>query len=474
MLSAGRLGRLPGPLALALAAAVAAAGMAASPVAAANRIFTIAGRGPDRGALPFGDFGGDGGIATDAQLATPTDVDVSPRGVILVADAENGRVRRVGRRGAIRTVAGGGSLDAASAERATEARLAFPVAVELLPDGGFVVADSEGSRVLRIRRNGSISVLAGTGHRGFAGDRGPATQADFRYPSDVVRTPDGGILIADTGNQRVRRVEPNGTVHTVAGDGTFGYSGDGAPATSASFRAPTGVALDSRGGILVTDSENDRIRRVGPNGIVRTVAGSGHRGFRGDGGAAVAARLYEPLSSAARGAQILIADTGNNRVRKVGKRGVIATLAGRGGAGGFAGDGGPAVGARLRTPTAAVPDPLGGVVLADTDNNVVRFVASARTRRLALALRRRITRKSGCPVGVPYRVTRAAAVSATLRRGERRRRVEDHAGKGANVVSLGKPRAGRYTLRLLVRAPDGQTTSHAALLTIERERRRDC
>ncbi len=164
----------------------------------------------------------------------------------------------------------------------------------------------------------SISTVAGTGTAGFAGDGGAATSAQLNSPLGVAASADGGFLIADASNHRVRRVSPAGTISTVAGTATAGFAGDGGPATSAQLNFPVGVAASADGGFLIADNGNDRVRKVSPAGTISTVAGNGTFGFSGDGGAATSAQLNFPAGVAASAdGDYLIADTNNNRVRRV-------------------------------------------------------------------------------------------------------------------------------------------------------------
>src|SRR5262249_41168759 len=158
--------------------------------------------------------------------------------------------------------------------------------------------------------DGIITTVAGTGRQGFSGDGGKATSARLSLPLGVAAASDGGFLIADLGSQRIRRVAPDGTITTVAGTGTRGFGGDGGAATSALLANPSGVAILPGGGFLISDTSNHRVRRVGPDGSISTVAGSGTAGFSGDGGSATSARLSSPAGvGVTRTGGILIADT---------------------------------------------------------------------------------------------------------------------------------------------------------------------
>jgi len=180
------------------------------------------------------------------------------------------------------------------------------------------VADTGNNRV-RVIRQGVISTFAGNGTAGFSGDGGPATQAALSGPLDIALAPDRvALYIADTGNNRVRRVAPDGTITTVAGNGSAGFSGDGGPATQAALNAPSGVAVDPGGNLYIADTANHRVRRVAPDGTITTVAGSDTATAVGDGGPAGQARLVSPWGLAADAdGNLYIADQGDNRVREI-------------------------------------------------------------------------------------------------------------------------------------------------------------
>jgi NHL repeat len=299
---------------------------AAAPAGAAtNTISTVAGRGS------FG-FSGDGGPATAAELAGPIGVAATPDGGVLIADKDNERVRRVSSAGTITRVAGNG-IEGFSGDGgpATDAKLSSPTGVAATPDGGLLIADFGNSRVRYVTPAGTITTIAGNGTPGFSGDGGPATAAQLSYPFGLAVTADGGVLIADYGNSRVRYVTPAGTITTVAGNGSQGFSGDGGPATDAELKGPTGVAATPDGSVLIADQYNQRVRRVSPDGTITTVAGNGIEGFSGDGGPATAAQLSYPYGVAVTAdGGVLIADYANYRVRYVTPAGTITTVAGNG------------------------------------------------------------------------------------------------------------------------------------------------
>ena len=224
----------------------------------------------------------------------------------------------------------------------------------------------------------TIDTFAGNGTIGYSGDNGPATSAQLNQPWGVAVDAAGNVYIADTVNNRIRKVA-NGVISTVAGNGTLGYSGDDGPATSAQLSWPAGVAVDSAGNLYVADQNNNRIRKVS-NGVITTVAGNGTPGYSGDNGPATSAKLYGPKGVAVDSAgNLYIADTSNQRIRKV-LNGVIATAAGNGpdlyGNGGYSGDNGPATSARLNQPWGVAVDFAGNLFIADYGNNRIRKVSN--------------------------------------------------------------------------------------------------
>jgi hypothetical protein len=354
-------------LLLAVSGALVGTGTTA-PAAVAGAITTVAGTG-------VGGFSGDGGPAIRAQIDNPSGIEPLPDGGFLFADLNNNTVRRVSATGTITTVAGNGVPGfSGDGGAATAAKLNFPTDVEPTPDGGFLIADGNNFRIRRVSAGGTITTIAGRGSEDAPfGDGGPATAAAF-YPAYVVLNRNG-YLISDTANNQVREVLADGTIRTVAGKGRGSYGGDGGPATAAGLDAPGGIAPTPDGGFLVADTANQRIRRVSATGTITTVAGTGKRGFSGDGGPATRSRLNDPYSvSLTANGGFLIADQLNSRIRRVSADGTIRTLAGNGIADTF-GDGGPPTLAALFGPLDVASTPDGGFLIADSDNNLVRKVA---------------------------------------------------------------------------------------------------
>ena len=290
-------------------------------------IRTVAGKGCIACAL------GDGGPALDAALDLISGVAVGADGSVYLSSSGQSRVRRVTPDGIIATVAGNGTPGSAGdGGPATQAQLQMPRGLAFGPDGSLYIAEQAGNRVRRVRPDGTITPVAGTGALGFSGDGGPATQAELRYPFSVSVAADGTLYIADTNNHRIRRVGTDGIITTAVGDGTAGSGGDGGPAALARLREPRGVVALPDGGLLVVDTANNRLRRVDANGVITTFAGTGTAGVSGDEGPAVAARLQGPMAAtAAPDGAVVVADEFGYRLRRIGNDGVIHHLAGTGG-----------------------------------------------------------------------------------------------------------------------------------------------
>jgi DNA-binding beta-propeller fold protein YncE len=290
---------------------------------------------------------GDGGPATLAQLNGPTGVAVDAAGGILVVDASN-RVRRIAY-GTITTIAGSGVPGQVSqglplpedGGPALDAQMNDPIGVAIDRDGNILIADALYHRIRRVTPEGTITTIAGNGIPSFLGDGGPATAANLQYPTGVALDHDGNLFIADAANHRIRRIDPDGTITTVAGTGGAGFAGDGGPATEATLHKPTGVAVSRKGELFIADEYNHRIRRVGPHGRISTIAGAtefppNYDGlvpgdYGGDGGPATEAFLNFPTEVLLDGDQnVLIADSSNYRVRSVDRDGIITTIAGGG------------------------------------------------------------------------------------------------------------------------------------------------
>ena len=380
-------------------------------------ITTVAGTG-------VAGFSGDGGPATQAELSFPTAIALSSTGALLIADGGNRRVREVSPTGTITTVAGNGTLGlSGDGGPATQAGLSeplgvaagpggiyvadawndvvrrilpsgvietvagaadglqFPVAVALNAAGDIFVADWS-NRVIEVTPSGAARTVAGTGVAGFSGDGGPAVKAELDRPSGLAVAPNGDLYIADSGNNRVRMVSPNGIITTIAGTGVAGFSGDGGPAVKAELNDPEGLAIGPGGGLYIADSHNQRIREVLPGGAIRTVAGNGEVGYTGEGVPALSAALNYPAGVALDSSgNLYVADDGECDVDEVSAAtGDLTTIAGWTPANGvtptcgYVGPGGTGM---LNHPTSVAVDPGVGIVIADSLNNRVRLLPAS-------------------------------------------------------------------------------------------------
>ena len=259
--------------------------------------------------------------------------------------------------------------------------LSTPAQAVSVPIGGpqGVAVDAAGNAyftssnaIFKLDQSGVLTRVAGNSRYGYSGDGGPATSAQLAVscfylicgsgPNGLAVDASGNIFVADTGNNRIRRVSPDGVITTVAGAGGRGYSGDGGPALSAQLGAPVGVAVDGTGNLFVADLFNSRIRRVSSNGIITTVAGNGSEGFSGDGGPATSAALHPVGVAADNAGSLFVAD--QRGIRKISSSGIITTVAGNGTTG-FSGDGGPASSAALSFPTGVAMDSAGNLFIVD-------------------------------------------------------------------------------------------------------------
>ncbi len=347
----------------------------------ATSIQTVAGRYPSG-------FSGDGGAATDAMLYRPWDVGVARDGSFYIVDSWNNRIRRVSATGIITTVAGNstGGYDGDEIP-ATQAGLKRPRGIALGPNGSYYIADSGNHRIRYVDPAGFIHTIAGTGTAGFSGDGGQATDAQLNTPSAVALGPDGHLYVADTNNHRIRQISPDGVIVTIAGTGTPGFSGDDGPAYNAQLNYPFGVEVGPAGVVYIADQNNYRVRRIGTNGIITTLAGGGSRNADGIPATQVSLDFVQALAVDAGGNVYFAHSSGSNagRVRLVTPDGIMHSVAG-GNSGLFCtnaagldiGDGGPAVNSRLCGPTGlgVLPSdgPAAKLYIADTQYERVRQI----------------------------------------------------------------------------------------------------
>ena len=348
-----------------------------------RNISTIAGTGT-AGTL------GDGLQATMAQLAGPVTVlgdgtrgfylaqngAVHPANILPYENVGN-KVRHVDSSGTISTVAGTGLVgESGDGGPAIAAELDVPWGLALDDAGNLLISDSYGGKVRQVV-SGTITTAVGTGNPDFGGDGGSALNSALNVPRHLSFDASGAAYFADLYNNRIRRIDPNGIITTVAGNGSNGFNGDGAAlATSLSY--PFAVVSAPDGSLVFSDSGNNRVRRLA-GGNITTIAGIGIAGYAGDGGPAVAAALNTPDGLLYKSdGTLLIADSGNNVIRAVSPSGTITTVAGTGSAG-YSGDRGPAIYAGLNTPVELLADSGGGYWIADFYNRRVRYVNSSGT-----------------------------------------------------------------------------------------------
>jgi sugar lactone lactonase YvrE len=347
-------------------------------LAATGDISTLAGTG-------ISGYNGDDVAGTSARLALPRGVAMDDDGNVYIADLSNNRVRRVDAvTGVITTVAGTGTYGYnGDGILATSAQLAEPAGVAIDGAGNLYIADNSNNRIRRVDAvSGLITTVAGNGDDGLNADGIDATTARLSAPQGVAIDSAGHLFIADTFHSRVRRVDAStGLISTIAGTGEYGYNGDDIAATAAQFRFVWGIALDADDNLYIADSWSHRVRRVdATSGVVTTVAGTGVEGFGGDGAAATAAQLDSPYAVAVDpDGNLFIADTMNQRIRRVDSTtGLIITVAGTGVAG-FNGDGIPAATAQLAQPWGLALDADGSLLISDATNFRVRWVETPDT-----------------------------------------------------------------------------------------------
>jgi sugar lactone lactonase YvrE len=319
---------------------------------------------------------GEGTAATGANLFSSNGLALDANGNLYIADSGNHRVRKVGLDGIISTVAGNGTAGfSGDGAAAKNAQLNYPVNLAFTASGDLLIADYGNHRIRRVAADGVISTIAGTGTEGSAGDGAAATAAQLNNPIGLAVGADGSVFIGDAQNHRVRKIGTGGIISTVAGNGTAGFAGDGAAATSAQLNFPGALAIDAAGNLFIADYANNRVRKLATDGVITTYAGTGTAGFTGDAGVATAAQLSGPFALAIGGnGSLLIADQNNGRIRRVGADGVIKTVAG---GAATTGDINDALRAFLSAPSGIVRNAAGQYWISDRGNHIVRKVAGS-------------------------------------------------------------------------------------------------
>ncbi|MEO7804525.1 MAG: NHL repeat-containing protein, partial [Actinomycetota bacterium] len=327
------------------------------------------------------------GSSTDASLNRPSGIAYDQLGNLFVADTYSHRIRKVSRSGLITTVAGNGVPGfTGDGGLATSASLNTPTGIAVDSAGTLYISDTGNHRVRRVAF-GTISTFAGNGAAGYSGE-GLAIIVSLNSPIGLAVDPSNNLYIADSGNNRVRKVSASGFISTLAGNGTAGFSGDSSLAVIAQLNSPSGVAADAMGNVFIADTNNHRVRQVTVGLVITTMAGNGFAGYSGDGGPAAAAQLNSPFGLAVDSlGSVYVADRDNHRVRQLklfvafsappvrSSAGYVAnTFAGNGSAS-FSGDGGPATLAGLRSPNSIAVDPTGLIAFSDSDNYRVRGVS---------------------------------------------------------------------------------------------------
>ncbi|HEY3839701.1 MAG TPA: SMP-30/gluconolactonase/LRE family protein [Bryobacteraceae bacterium] len=339
-------------------------------VATAAEIKTIAGNGQ-------AGFSGDGGAAASAQLNNPYGLRIGPDGAMYLCEIGNHRIRRVDlKTGKISTFAGTGEKGySGDGGPATQARMNEPYEVVFDRGGNLFFTDMQVHAIRRIdRKTGIITTVAGTGEPGFSGDGGPATKAQLRQPHSIAIAPDGGLLICDIGNNRIRRVDlQSGTMTTFAGTGEKKPTPDGAPLEGTPLNGPRALDVDDHGNLWLVLREGNAIYRIDPKANkIYHAAGTGEKGYTGDGGDAKVAKFNGPKGISWSPKGIFIADTENHVIRKLDeKTGVITSVAGSG-TRGDGPDGNDPLKCQLARPHGILATRDGTVYIDDSENHRLR------------------------------------------------------------------------------------------------------
>jgi sugar lactone lactonase YvrE len=331
-----------------------------------------------------GGYVGDGGAATQAALYYPHHIAKDRAGNLYITEFEGHRIRKVTPGGVISTYAGTGfSGYSGDGGPATKAQLFYPAGITFDANGNLIFADGGSSTVRKITRAGIISTIAGNGVFGYSGDGGPAIQANLGQPWSVIYDKNGNLLIGDIGDNVVRKVDSAGIITTYAGNGTVGYSGDGGPATQATMDGTSGLALDPANNLYIADRFNHVVRRVlASTGIISTFAGNGQPGYSGDGGQATLASIGNPRGLSYSSGTLYISNGGRATLRSVAiSTQTISTYAGS--FFGYDGDGNPLLSSEFSTPTGMLFGGNNSFEIGDMGNMRVRALESGVLQTIA-------------------------------------------------------------------------------------------
>jgi len=323
-------------------------------------------------------YSGDGNLAVNAQFDGPTDLTYDTNGNLFFVDGQNSVVRKIDTNGIISTIAGNGTPGySGDGGLATEAQLYVPYGIVFDSNNNLYISEIGNNVIRKIDANGIISTIAGNGIQGYFGDGGLATDAQLYGPFGITFDNNNNLYIGERYNNVIRKIDTNGIITTIAGNGTEGYSGDGGLATSALLYGCRSVTFNDNGDLYIADGNNHVIRKIDTNGIISTIVGNGIQGYSGDGDLAINAQINYP--------RIVIFDNYDNFyfsessshvIRKVDNTGVITTVAGNG-TSGYSGDGGIATNAQLKAPFGMILDSKdagGNLIFSDNNNNVIRKI----------------------------------------------------------------------------------------------------
>ncbi|MFZ0761795.1 MAG: hypothetical protein WAM69_17755 [Candidatus Sulfotelmatobacter sp.] len=352
-----------------------------------NTVLTV--RTPRMGTAAGGFDFNSGSQATQACIAYPQFGGMDAKGNMYISDSYGDRILRVGPGGGIYNVAGVGQYGYnGEGIKATTAAMGSPRGMAVDAAGDFWYSDPGNNRVRMVDTSGIVNTVAGNGTAGYSGDGGLATSAEVNQPNGLVLDASGNLYFSDTGNNVVRMVNASGIISTIAGNGTAGFSGDGEAATSASLNSPHGLAFDGNGNLYIADNLNSRIRVVSGLGTskvtINTYAGDGAQGASGDGGLATSAAIGLPRGVLVSGGILYISNSGQSRIRGVNMTShIINTVAGT--TTGYDGEGNPPLDAMFLAPTGMMVDSKGDLLIVDTGNDRVRKMNAAQTTVTTIA-----------------------------------------------------------------------------------------